>query len=215
MPVKFSLVKPCLQMHEPVLALGTANELQADFESSYSQLAGVGVPLNLVVYYDDVEEDVYSWLVRLPVQAISLDFCAVPGAAHGCATAATIARLGFPEVRTWDGFARLWVTTCFVEVGHASLFELGAGLDTGLWQPLITLHHNHPLTRLAGQAAGRRHRGRPQHLEGRWHCSGSPGRAPRKAWTQPGHRGAGEAWLGSETCEGKREAIEKYETVHQ
>ncbi|KAL6774393.1 METE1 [Auxenochlorella protothecoides x Auxenochlorella symbiontica] len=88
---------PEVQMHEPVLALGTANKLQADFESSYSQLAGVGVPLNLVVYYDDVEEDVYSWLVRLPVQAISLDFCAVPGAAHGCATAATIARLGFPE----------------------------------------------------------------------------------------------------------------------
>ena len=42
---------------------------------------------------------VYRWVVELPVDAIGLDFCGVPGAAHGCLTAQHIAKYGFPQVR--------------------------------------------------------------------------------------------------------------------
>jgi len=47
-----------------------------------------------------VFEDVYTWLVDLPVAAISLDFCGVPGAAAGNTTAQLIAKHGFPKVNT-------------------------------------------------------------------------------------------------------------------
>lgn len=86
-----------MQVHEPVLALGL--DVRADIERSVAALAGAGVPLDLVTYYDDLAEDVYAWVTRLPVAALSLDFCGVPGAAHGCATAALIAKHGFPKVR--------------------------------------------------------------------------------------------------------------------
>ena len=46
--------------------------------------------------YDDVAPDVYPWLVALPVHAIGLDFCGVPGAPHGNATCQLIAKNGFP-----------------------------------------------------------------------------------------------------------------------
>lgn len=40
----------------------------------------------------------YEWVVRLPVAAIGLDFCGVPGAASGNLTAQIIAKCGFPKV---------------------------------------------------------------------------------------------------------------------
>ena len=87
------------QIHEPILATGGAASLRNDTEAAYATLAAAGVPLHIVVPYDDVDEEVYSWLVNLPcVQAIGLDFCGVPGAAHGCATAKLIAKHGFPKV---------------------------------------------------------------------------------------------------------------------
>lgn len=46
--------------------------------------------------YDDVAPEVYPWLVALPVHAIGLDFCGVPGAPHGNATCQLIAKNGFP-----------------------------------------------------------------------------------------------------------------------
>ena len=87
------------QVHEPILVTGKATALQADAEAVYAALAAAGVPIHLVLPYDDVSEDVYSWLIELPVAAIGLDFCGVPGAAHGCATAQIIAKHGFPKVR--------------------------------------------------------------------------------------------------------------------
>lgn len=39
---------PEVQMHEPILTTSDASKLKAEFESSYSELSKVGVPLNLV-----------------------------------------------------------------------------------------------------------------------------------------------------------------------
>lgn len=58
---------PEVQIHEPVLTTHKANTLKADFESSFSQLAAVGLPIDLVTYYDDVGV-AYPWVVQLPVQ---------------------------------------------------------------------------------------------------------------------------------------------------
>ena len=75
------------QIHEPVLALGTATSLCSTAKSTYGFLSLAGVDIHLVVPYDDVSEEVYQWLVALPVMGIGLDFCGVPGAAHGTTSA--------------------------------------------------------------------------------------------------------------------------------
>lgn len=62
-----------VQMHEPALVLGDATNFREFFESAYSSLAAVGVPLHLVTYFDDLGE-AYPWAIQLPVSAISLDF---------------------------------------------------------------------------------------------------------------------------------------------
>lgn len=80
-----------------MLTLGTANELRASVEESVATLAAVGVPLNLVIQYDDVLPEVYDWVIELPVAAISLDFAGVPGAASGNSTASLIDAKGFPK----------------------------------------------------------------------------------------------------------------------
>ena len=49
-----------------------------------------------MTYYDDIG-DAYEWAVKLPVQAISLDFLGVPGSALGNETAALIEKHGFPS----------------------------------------------------------------------------------------------------------------------
>ena len=54
---------PEVQMHEPILTSADAAELQKDFESSYAKLAEVGVPLNLVTYYDDIGS-AYSFVTK-------------------------------------------------------------------------------------------------------------------------------------------------------
>ncbi|KAK4527654.1 hypothetical protein GAYE_SCF42G5579 [Galdieria yellowstonensis] len=68
-----SLQVPEVQMHEPGFVLGDAETLQKAAEAAYQELAKVQVPLNLVTYYDDLG-NTYSWVVKLPVQTISLDF---------------------------------------------------------------------------------------------------------------------------------------------
>jgi hypothetical protein len=78
----------------------TAVTLRSDAETTYAALATAGVPISLVIPYDDVVEDVYTWLVELPVAAISFDFCGVPGAAAGNGTAQLIAKHGFSKVIT-------------------------------------------------------------------------------------------------------------------
>ena len=55
----------------------------------------VDVGINLVTFYDDIGE-AYPWVVALPVAAVSLDFCGVPGASSPNNTAALVARHGFP-----------------------------------------------------------------------------------------------------------------------
>ncbi len=62
-----------VQLHEPALVLGDAVELRPHVEKAYAELAAVGLPLNLVTYFDDLGES-YPWIVALPVDAISLDF---------------------------------------------------------------------------------------------------------------------------------------------
>ena len=49
-----------------------------------------------MTYYDDIG-DAYEWAVKLPVQAVSLDFLGVPGSALGNETAALIEKHGFPS----------------------------------------------------------------------------------------------------------------------
>lgn len=90
-----------MQVHEPILASDAASKLQNDAEYVYTKFAHTNVHVHLVVSYDDVSEEVYKWLIRLPVSAIGLDFCGVPGASHGCRTAQLIAKFGFPQVRIY------------------------------------------------------------------------------------------------------------------
>lgn len=87
---------PEVQVHEPVLTLSHAAQLEGDFRSTFDAMSAVGVPLNLVTMYDDIG-DAYPWVVQLPVQAISLDFLGVPGSALGCATAELVSKHGFPS----------------------------------------------------------------------------------------------------------------------
>eukprot|EP00884_Botryococcus_braunii_P016286 jgi/Botrbrau1/3340/Bobra.0048s0035.1 len=58
---------PEVQIHEPILTAADSASFKADFEAVYAALAVVGVPINLVTYYDDIGES-YSWVVGLPVQ---------------------------------------------------------------------------------------------------------------------------------------------------
>ncbi len=62
-----------VQMHEPALVLGDAAGLRAHVERAYAVLAEVGLPINLVTYFDDLGET-YSWVTALPVAVLSLDF---------------------------------------------------------------------------------------------------------------------------------------------
>ncbi len=62
-----------VQLHEPVLVRSGAEALRVHFEAAYSLLAGLGLSLNLVTYFDDLGM-AYPWVVELPVDVISLDF---------------------------------------------------------------------------------------------------------------------------------------------
>ncbi|KAK9846062.1 hypothetical protein WJX84_008883 [Apatococcus fuscideae] len=85
-----------VQLHEPILVTPGANKYQASVTESVTELTKVGLPINLVTYYDDIGET-YSWVVKLPVQAVTLDFAGVPGSAVPCATLDLIQKHGFPS----------------------------------------------------------------------------------------------------------------------
>eukprot|EP00871_Galdieria_phlegrea_P001567 jgi/Galph1/2410/GphlegSOOS_G1053.1 len=70
---EMSLQVPEVQIHEPGFVLGDAEQLQKAAEATYSELAKIQLPINLVTYYDDLGKT-YEWVVKLPVQTISLDF---------------------------------------------------------------------------------------------------------------------------------------------
>ncbi len=62
-----------VQIHDPVLVLSDAVTLKKQFQTIYDRLGIIGVPINLVTYFDDLG-DTYPWVIKLPVSAISLDF---------------------------------------------------------------------------------------------------------------------------------------------
>ena len=62
-----------VQLHDPILVTSSASSLQVQIEKTYSALSEVGLPIQLVTYFDDLG-DTYSWVTRLPVAGISLDF---------------------------------------------------------------------------------------------------------------------------------------------
>ncbi len=62
-----------VQLHEPRLVLDDAAELEPYYRNTYQELAKVGLPINLVTYFDDLGET-YSWVVDLPMATITLDF---------------------------------------------------------------------------------------------------------------------------------------------
>lgn len=62
-----------VQIQEPLLVLSNANTLRKEFEQTYQQLAEIGLDIDLVTFFEDLGE-AYSWVIHLPVQAISLDF---------------------------------------------------------------------------------------------------------------------------------------------
>ncbi|MBN1260006.1 MAG: 5-methyltetrahydropteroyltriglutamate--homocysteine S-methyltransferase, partial [Anaerolineae bacterium] len=62
-----------VQIHEPALVLSGAEALRSQYEAAYAALAEVGLPLNLVISFDD-PGDVYSWVTELPVAILTLDF---------------------------------------------------------------------------------------------------------------------------------------------
>ncbi|MEM8831550.1 MAG: 5-methyltetrahydropteroyltriglutamate--homocysteine S-methyltransferase [Cyanobacteria bacterium P01_G01_bin.19] len=62
-----------VQLHEPALVLGDAPSLKEQIKTVYKELAKVGLDINLITYFDDLGET-YSWVMELPVTAISLDF---------------------------------------------------------------------------------------------------------------------------------------------
>ncbi|MCJ7551553.1 MAG: 5-methyltetrahydropteroyltriglutamate--homocysteine S-methyltransferase, partial [Anaerolineae bacterium] len=62
-----------VQLHEPVLVRSGAGASRGHFDAAYSLLAGLGLSLNLVTYFDDLGK-AYPWIVELPVDVISLDF---------------------------------------------------------------------------------------------------------------------------------------------
>jgi 5-methyltetrahydropteroyltriglutamate--homocysteine methyltransferase len=61
-----------VQIHEPALVLDDAENFQALYQSTYTTLAEVGLPIHLVTYFDDLGKN-YPWVTELPVAAISLD----------------------------------------------------------------------------------------------------------------------------------------------
>lgn len=66
---------PEIQLLEPTLCLYDSGKYQSLYESTYAALSKAA-SINLVTFYDDVGE-AYQWVCKLPVKAISMDFCGV------------------------------------------------------------------------------------------------------------------------------------------
>ena len=133
---------PEVQVHEPILTHEAAGALRADFEATYEALAAVGVPINLVTYYDDIG-DAYTWAVQLPVAAVSLDFLGVPGSAHKNATAALIEAHGFPAGKRL-GAGVVDGRSVWADGGAATTFVaalLAKGIDSVSVQSSVSLQH--------------------------------------------------------------------------
>jgi len=62
-----------VQVHEPILVTSAAVDLKAEMMTTYAQLSQIGVPIQLMTYFDDLGAT-YPWVMELPVTGISLDF---------------------------------------------------------------------------------------------------------------------------------------------
>lgn len=135
---------PEVQLHEPCLATDAGAAARSVYEVAYAQLAAVGCSIDLVTYYDDLGA-AYPWAVKLPVAAVSLDFCGVPGSAAGNATLELIRQHGFPsDKRLGAGLidARsVWADD--LPAAAAVLHELttSLGVTNVSVQPSTTLQH--------------------------------------------------------------------------
>jgi 5-methyltetrahydropteroyltriglutamate--homocysteine methyltransferase len=135
---------PEVQLHEPCLATDAGGAARAVYESTYAQLAAVGCPIDLVTYYDDLGE-AYTWAVNLPVAAISLDFCGVPGSAAGNATLDLIRTHGFPASKRLgagliDGRS-VWADDLGAAAAVLSELSSTLGITNISVQPSTTLQH--------------------------------------------------------------------------
>ena len=66
---------PEVQMHEPALVITGAEKYKDDAIAAYKTLATAGVPINLVTFFDSLDEEVMEWVVELEgLKALSLDF---------------------------------------------------------------------------------------------------------------------------------------------
>ena len=54
---------PEVQIHEPILTVADADELESDFNLTYAEFAKTGLFINLVTYYDDIGST-YQWVVK-------------------------------------------------------------------------------------------------------------------------------------------------------
>ncbi len=142
---------PEVQLHEHALATSAAPALRRATEAAYQALraAAAGCRLNLVVSYDD-PGDAYSWIVQLPVDAITLDFCGAPAAAHGSATLGLLRAHGFPRDKrlgagVLDGRA-VWADAC-APAGQRAADVVAAILAAGVPRDQLcvttscSLHH--------------------------------------------------------------------------
>ena len=62
-----------VQLHEPALVQGEAQEWKASCERAFDVLAQAGLPINLVTSFDDLG-GAFDWIGRLPLSTLSLDF---------------------------------------------------------------------------------------------------------------------------------------------
>ena len=82
---------PEVQLHEPALILPDSGSYRSQTETAVAALAAVGLPLNLVIPFDDIGES-FSWIVALPVAGLTLDFTRGE-------TVALLERYGWPAGR--------------------------------------------------------------------------------------------------------------------
>ena len=135
---------PEVQLHEPSLATDAGAAARHEYETAYATLCSAGCPVDLVVSYDDLTPQTYAWVVGLPVSAISLDFCGVPGAAAGNGTLALLRAEGFPrDKRLGAGLVdgrSVWADD--LPAAAAVLSELeGLGVASISVQPSTSLMH--------------------------------------------------------------------------
>lgn len=76
------------QLHEPALIFPDADAFRSQTEAALAALAAAGLPLNLVIPFDDVG-DAFPWIAALPAAGLTLDFTRGE-------TTALLARYGWP-----------------------------------------------------------------------------------------------------------------------